>query len=119
MGVLKVTWRCSEPIEEIEGYVLASYIRIAGTGKPYGERPLTKFPQTALTESLVDKVAGPWAFLMAMVHEKRLKTTRDVDDFMLQLNTRMAETWLNAHEREAAGAKRYLSGLVGKFSCTG
>lgn len=119
MNVTNVTWHSTESVGEIEGYVLATYIRIRHTGKTYGERKLTDMPATVLTDKLVDEVCGPWAFTMAMAKEWDLTTRKDIDDFMASVRPNRAIVWLNAHEKQAKEAKTYLRGLVGKFTCTG
>lgn len=119
--MVNVSWHSTEPLTELEGYVLATLLRLTATGKIYRDRKLTESPKTGLTEQLVRSVAGPFAFIMAAVGEKHMTTISEVDVFMRDLgkNLRRAEVWLNAHGREQEAAQKYLGGLVGKFTCTG
>jgi hypothetical protein len=121
MIAVNVSWKSSEPLTDLEGYVLATLLRISHTGKVYKDRKVAETPTTALTDQLVDAIAGPFAYVMAQVGEQEMKTVRDVDVFMrwLKNNLRRAEVWLNANGKKRDEAHAYLKGLVGKFTCTG
>lgn len=113
-----VSWKCSEPVGDLEGYVLTVFLRlVASGGKLTGKRNLEA--PTMLTDHLVNQVAAHIAYLLDHISLRGLTTVGEVDAFVASQPSKRIESWSIANREKITAAHKRLGQLVGKFWCFG
>lgn len=114
-----VSWASKIRLSELEGYVVAVFVRLHASGlKSLRERQT--MPPTLLSAEIADVIVQPYAFAMGAILNGTVRTIKDVDDFM----TRPGRSddmlaWAHANEAKVIKARKRLADLEGDFRCVG
>lgn len=114
-----VSWASKLRVSELEGYIVAVFIRLHASGLKLMRERQT-MPPTLLTAEIADVIAQPYAFAMNAVLNGSVRTIKDVDNYMTgPAKSDEVITWAHANEAKVAKARKRLADLEGDFRCVG
>ena len=116
-----VTWTSKTRLSELEGYILSVYVRLQATGLArMKDRQVV--PPTLLTAEIAERVVGPYAFTMDAVFSSKVKTIKQVDNYMAMPGKGdEVGAWVHddANQNKIEKARKRLAELTGDFRCVG